>query len=317
MDFVQFVKLPTAKLRENLQIMEEGNRLLKKWALQLVGKRKLRIFRERLFKGEFQDLIPAQDWEKIAKVKSIEVEMSQAFAPMVSLRAKVWATRIDGNQVHFYDIYQEANFAFEDALFGYLGEAKKAKFITYVWRVIDRRLRREIDNYKFQLVPPSADGARKLVQEYEKFQQKEACNRHVTFDEYIAQMELSEDEILTLTQALVAVNTETDVLWWTRKRGHEHNGNIIDYSAFAKLDEVVVEREVDNRELRRTLAKCIEIAQLTDFQKELLHAACTQENQGWKARIAKKYGFSRTRAGQAFKEACERLKLIYQREQDQ
>lgn len=319
MDFVPFRKLSPEKLQENLAILEVGNKVLKKWAMQLIGKRKLRIFRERLFKGEFRDKIPEEDYRKIMSVDDIKVEMLHAFAPLITIRAKIWASRMDGDHTVLEDVYQEANFAFEDAVFGYLGVARKAKFITYVWRVIDRRLRREIESKKFQLVPPSADGAREIVRKYEQFQQ--TCGRHVTFDEYVTEMKLDQETVAILQKALACVIPESEF-----KRGaasiNLHSPSWIseaaDYTAYrAYPEEDIVEQDVYARELRRNLEKCIAIARLTDFQKDLLYAACHQSNQGWKAEIARKYGLTRTRAGQAFKEAVQKVREVYEQLREQ
>ena len=305
MDFVPFKKLAPEKLQENLAIMEEGNKLLKHWAVRLIGKRKLRMFRERLFKGEFQDEIPLEDYRKIRRVEDVKLDMVYAFAPLISIRAKVWASRIDGDYTVFEDVYQEAHCAFEDAVFGYIGQAKKAKFITYCWRVIDRRLQREIENKKFQLVPPSADGARELVRKFEQFQQVKG--RHVTFDEYVIEMELDEEERVILSKALACVIPESEMLT------HDSDQDTHDYTGFVvNQTEETVEISVFSKELKRDLERCIEMAKLTDFQKDLLHAACNQSTQGWKAEIARKYGFTRTRAGQAFKQACEKVRAVYE-----
>lgn len=320
MDFVPFKKLEPQKLEQNLKIMEEGNGLLKKWSIHFLGNRKLRLFRERLFKGEFLSDIPPAELISIMRVKDIRWEMLCAFSPLIAMRARVWSSRVMdsvGDRTSLFEVlYQEGNLAFDDALFGYLGVAKKAKFITYLWRVIDRRLKREIDNENMPLIPPSADGARKLLKQYEMY--RASCGKHITFDEYSSMVGLDEEEQLILSKALLSVVNSTD-LSRCGEPSVDDRPHYYDYTALsADIEEDVVEKEILLKELKHALAKCIKMADLTSFQKDLLEAMVKNDGEtGWKAEVARKYGLSRTRAGQVFERACEKIRLVYESMRDE
>ena len=311
MDFIPSARLTSTKLREYLKIMEEGNMRLRKWAEQLYGTRKRRIFREKVFKGEIlPDVhIPRQDYDKIMAVKAIEMDMLRAFAELVTARARLWSARIEsGDQVEtFHDLYQEANIAFLDGVYGYQGhDNDNTKFITYVWRVIDRRLRRHIENEKMLLVPPTGDGARELVRNYEIF--KQSYGRYITFDEYVVSVELTEEERLILVRALAGVITEADL--HTKGVSSDEERSETDYTCYdvSGKTDVPVDDQLLNRELSAQIQQCIKLAELSPFQVELL---TSQQYHGWKADLARKYCVSRTRAGQAYNQALDKVKKIY------
>jgi DNA-directed RNA polymerase sigma subunit (sigma70/sigma32) len=292
-------------MKEYLLIMGDGNPLLKKWAKQLLGNRKLRIFREKLFKGEYVPGvdIPQIDYEKIMRVHDIEDDMLHGFAAFVTDRVGIWTSRADDWRITFEDLYQEANFVFLDALYGYLGTCKKAHFITYLWHAIDSHLKRKIDNQKLQLVPPSADGARKLIRSYEDYVQE--CGRQVTFDEFAIEKKLTDEEINILTKALVKVISVSEFIRFDPDR-------IGDYTTFDIQGRTIddFETRLADKDLAQKVKKCIELAKLTNFQKELLEDFCNSGSgkRGGKAKIAKKHGYTRQRAYQVFLETIARIK---------
>jgi RNA polymerase sigma factor (sigma-70 family) len=314
MDFhlVPSVDISSDKLQEYLNIMEEGNKLLKKWANYLYGRRKRRTFREQLFKGEIvagRD-IPIYDFGRIMAVRDIQDEMLRKYSKLITEKAKWWAIRQSDTiwTEVFDDLYQEANLAFLDALYGYLGECKGASFFTYTYRVIDRRLRRHFNNEKMQMIPQTGDGARKLLKKYDEFKQKcGRCGRYITFDDYVIEAELTDEQKLILTRALAYTVNESDFM-----RSHPVNFESLqenDFTAFEASKMVgPADEQLENQELIASIQKCVEMADLTPFQLELINSS---HYHGWKADLARKYNVSRTRAGQVYNQAIEKVKQIY------
>ena len=317
LEFVSSVHLSSDKLQEYLKVMEEGNKLLKKWANQLYGKRKRRTFREKFFSGEIiqgKD-IPIYDYGCIMAIKTVQQGMLEGFSRLLTESAKRWAQKYaNGNGIDaenawmeiFPDLHQEANLAFLDALYGYLGECKGASFFTYTWRVVDRRLHRYVNNEKMRCVPQTGDGARKILRAFQTF--KQTCGRYITFDEYVIENNLTEEQRLILIRALAYTVTESDFMC-----SHPVNSESLqesDFTAFNIFDRtgVAPDEQLENKELIENLQKCIDLANLTSFQLELISSP---QYHGWKADLARKYNVSRTRAGQAYNEAVEKVKEIY------
>jgi len=305
--------------------MADGNKLLKHWAFSALGNRKKQHFRKLLFSGhikpglrlgKIEQVFPQTDFDAIMRVKEIEWEMMRGFAPLITLRTSVWVERVSGQDRHqlFADLYQEAHMAFSEAHYGYIGGVE---FITYLWWAIERRLRREIENMKLPMVPPSAENARKLVQGYEQYRAN--CPVPITFDEYVIQAELNLDEAHILAKALSTVISETDFKTMSRTsagfgRWGEHHWDLTSFDC--ELEDANVSETVATKELHEAIQKCVEMANLTDFQRDLL-IGCQTPFHGWKAEVAKRHGKSRTRAGQLLNETLAQLRVLYEAMKDE
>lgn len=331
LDFVPYIPLSEQELKRNLEIMAEGNRLLTRHAKAILGSRKRKVFRLRLIKGDFVDQIPPVDLSKIRAVKEVEWPMLCGFAALVCTHTNYWANRCDSadRATIYKDLYQEANLAVIDAIYGYNG---KVKFITYVWHAIQRRLRRRVGEMKLPLVPPSKDGARELVNQFERLNQSLNCP--ITFDDAVEQMGLTGDETRILERALVRLINESQIMP-LRRDDSEHDD--LDYTVFDQMDrqnvvqffvcgncghETVEDyvycpicRKRDTMSLVPTeehalLLKCIELADLTPFQRDLILTS-QEEYHGWRAEVAERHGVTRQACTEALTNAKKKVAEKY------
>jgi DNA-directed RNA polymerase specialized sigma subunit len=203
------LKLPYNQIEDNrwsqLSLtMTTGNTLIKKWASTLLGNRKERQFRKRLFQGEFKGQISQGELESILAVKDIQDEVFCGYTRLASKIANKWCNDARHNKSHIEDYTQEALMALIEAIYGYTEGG--VKFITYAWVTIQNRMK-TFDVKEKNLIAPSKVH-RALVSDYNKTKQK--ANGHMTFDETVTRMELSSVEIKLLGEALVKVTGESD-----------------------------------------------------------------------------------------------------------
>jgi len=321
MDVIPFIPIQTKEEQRYLRIMEVGNRLLKNWSERFLGKRKKHTFRQMLFNGDIciestsfcssceHYSIPRSDYDKIMDVREIEWNMLCGFAPLARSHAKHWNLRIEEDL--FEDLSQVAHLALLDAIYGYIPSRssegyKRANFMTYAWRVIQRRLRREVENHCMPLLPPSADSARELMMKFEYFRRH--YNDHLTFDAAAELMGLTQEQQRVLSSAMVNVMRESEMYWTSQNKWDcENNPVRNDYTIFAanlNVDEPIDVGLVEDVKL------CIKLANLSDFQADLLVASQTPYH-GWKAAVAERHGRTRQASSQAFKKACELVRKKY------
>lgn len=218
-----------------------------------------------------------------------------------------------------------------DSVYGYTGSVE---FITYVWTNVSRRLKRVVEGLRYPLLPPSKDGALELVRQYERFLQD--SQTPMTFDAYTSQVGYSPEEERTLARAIVRVINSSDIS--TMDQGDDN----LDYTQFGKLDVAVepgydqfivcpkcnhrelidVEEvntcpvckhegmEVCRSDVHALLMQCIDAANLSPFQKDLLIGSVDGEH-GWKKQIADKHGRTRQATAYAFARATELVKNAF------
>ena len=320
MDIIPFVPIQTPELQSYLCVMETGNRLIKIWSERFLGKRKRRTFRQMLFNDEIcvestsfctscqHYSIPEQDYEKIMAVRRIEWDMICGFAPLAIFHAHTWNCRIEEDL--FEDLAQAAHLALLDAIYGYIPARsadgyKSANFMTYAWRVIQRRLRREVENNQMPLLPPSGDGARELVRKFEFFRRH--YNDHLTFDAAAELMGLSQEQQSILSSAMVNVMRESEMRVSLQDDRDYEDPVRDDYTSFAS--DLNVDDPLDSG-LIRNVQLCMKLANLSDFQMDLLVTSQTPYH-GWKAEVAQRHGRTRQASAQAFKKACELVREKY------
>ena len=105
-------KIEKDRLAQLSAIMVAGNTLLKKWKSDLVGTKK-RKFRQRLFKGEFNDQIPPSELMSILSVRAIQDEVFFGFTGVVNKIAHKWCR----NKNHIEDYTQEASVSLINAIY--------------------------------------------------------------------------------------------------------------------------------------------------------------------------------------------------------
>jgi len=266
--------------------MTTGNTFIKKWASTLLGNRKEREFRKRLFQGEFRGQIPQEELESILAVKDIQDEVFCGYTRLASKIANKWCNDARYNKSHIHDYTQEALMALVEAIYGYTEGG--VKFITYAWVTIQNRMK-TFDIKEKNLIVPSKSH-RTLVSNYNKT--KEKANGHMTFDETVIRMELSSVEIKILGEALVKVTGESDY-----KTGHD-GGDSTAENPINNLvaSSVPVEHACEVAEVQ----DAIENAGLTILERSALDASLNSSH-GWKKafsdqHINPKTGKSYTRA---------------------
>ena len=246
--------------------MVAGNTLLKKWSADLLGTRKDRQFRHRLFKGEFKDQIPPSELMSILSVRSIQDEVFFGFTGVVNKVAHKWCR--DKN--HIEDYTQEASVSLIDAIYGY--SSLKVKFITYAWTTIENRIK------TYEVKKSGRTGITKshrtLASNYNKI--KEDANEHITFDEVVIRMNLTPVEVKILGETLVKVIKEVDI----------NNSR----SAFESYDLNMLEDKIVSVEHFCELGEvleAIENAGLTTLERSVLEASMhSTVSHGWKKKFA-------------------------------
>jgi len=262
-------------------IMTTGNALLKKWASTLLGNRKEREFRKRLFKGEFKAQIPQEELESILAVKDIQDEVFCGYTRLASKIANKWCN----DKSYVEDYTQEALVSLIEAIYGYTDCG--VKFITYAWVTIQNRMKTYEVKDKNLIVLYKTH--RTLVSDYNKT--KEKSNGHMTFDEAVIRMDLAPVEIKILGEALVKVSRESDMVSPQRdsEAAESLMDNIVGQNVTVEHSCVVVE-----------VMDAIENAGLTVLERSALEASM-HSSYGWKKKFADQHvnpktGKSYTRA---------------------
>lgn len=245
-------------------IMTTGNTLIKKWASTLLGNRKEREFRKRLFQGEFRGQIPQEELESILAVKDIQDEVFCGYTRLAIKIANKWCNDARYNKSHIEDYTQEASMALIEAIYGYAEGG--IKFITYAWVTIQNRMK-TFDVKEKNLISPSKVH-RALVSEYNKT--KEKANGHMTFDDTVIRMELSSVEIKILGEALVKVTGESDYAM----SGDQKSESPINMVVASKIS---VEHACEVAEVQNA----IENSGLTMLERSALDASLNASH-GWK-----------------------------------
>jgi DNA-directed RNA polymerase specialized sigma subunit len=313
---IPFVALSPEELDGHLLVMDAGNKLLKRWADSLLGKRKRGEFRQRLFAGEFQTAIPRCEYTTIMCVRQVEMPMLQGFSKLIYSRAARWTKYCQGYGdivVIFQDLYQEASLKFVDIVYTY-EHGNETKFITYAFNCLDNHLQRMVATIKRPLLPPSADGARELVYKYEKLRQE---NEHLTLDEAAELMGLDAEQQFIMSKALAATMINNTDFHDGGSSSHDFYDAHQDFNSHhdytgveANQDKLCESIKPDFDEMER-VHDAIKLANLSDFESDLLMAS-TQSDQGWKAEIARQHHKSRYAATVAFKRACKKVEEVYE-----
>jgi hypothetical protein len=244
-------------------IMTTGNTLIKKWAAALLGNRKEREFRKRIFQGDFRDQIPQEDLESILAVRDIQDEVFCGYTRLASKIANKWCNDARHNKSHVEDYTQEALMALIEAIYGY---TEGVKFITYAWVTIQNRMK-TFDVKEKNLIAPSK-AHRALVSDYNRT--KEESNGHITFDDTVIRMELSSVEIKILGEALVKVTGESDYSDMSGDASQNPINNLV-------ASSIPVEHACEVAEVQ----DAIENSGLTMLERSALDASLNASH-GWK-----------------------------------
>ena len=270
-------------------IMTTGNTLLKKRASTLLGNRKEREFRKRLFQGEFKDQIPQEELESILAVKDIQDEVFCGYTRLAIKRANKWCH----SESHIEDYTQEASMALIEAIYGYTN--CEVKFITYAWITIDNRMKTYIAKTKSLIALSKSH--RTLVSDYNKT--KEEANGHMTFDEAVIRMDLAPVDIKLLGEALVKVHVESDVIEWNDGESHQPMNCLDNRGQNVPVEQSCAVVEVMD---------AIENAGLTVIERSALEASM-HSSYGWKKKFAEQHINPKT--GKSYSRAA--VKIILER----
>lgn len=284
-------------------IMAKGSKALKECcAILNIPTRQFRknVFRNQLDlsnltpdkKARVESLIP-----DVMEVRQIEGIILKKYARLVNRHAgAIWArSKFKNPSLSREDFYQEAHIALLDALYSY--EDENTKFITYAWWCIKNRLNSVLNHnnhLKFSI---------KAIKLLNKFELTKALfNCHVTQDQVIEQMNLSDKEKIILNNALVTVINSSVF---------EKPGESYDYTDIRKG----IDKEENNAtfEVRDALAK----ADLSDLERKIVEAFKVPYY-GWQEDIASNninprtgIRYSRAAIAVMLEAALKKIKKVY------
>lgn len=302
------ITLSDSELAHCLSVMRRGNKLLKKWA-KLYGFRKGREFRNLVFNGDTnpgkcipknkraafkRDLkvILAIRTEPQAEVRGLTVEMAmlRGFIRLAARHARRWWHAVGG--MDYEDFESESALALIDAIYGFIRE--DITFSTYAWAVLRNRM--IYSSNKLNKLSPFTNADRELLIRFEEARMDH--NDRVSFDEVVAELNLSSDEISLLNNMLTRVVSESQMGEVLGADHHQRAGN--DYTALRNSI-----RASDNDQAVAAVAAgvraAVERAGLTEFERAALDTSLNPYY-GWQTDIAKQYinpttGNPYTRAG--------------------
>jgi DNA-directed RNA polymerase specialized sigma24 family protein len=310
------------------EVLLRGNRLLRKWAAFYPPK-KFRQFRNAVLNGaknpdnaipqdkvsEFQGEVPyilAIRYDHFEELggRTVEQAVLEQFSAMAKKHARKWTLEGDPTGITRFDYLQEAYMTVIEAMYQYTRD--DIELSTFVWTALKNRMI-NVTNQQGNMLCPLTNTDLELMSRYE--QARKGMNKHVTFDEVVTVLGLSEDEGRHLNSLLTRVFAENQ-LGGTRGEGDHEDVSGNDYTGHRvgvdkeSESEIVLQEQYVKDVFRR--------AGLTPLQRELMVASLDQYN-GWMADFARSHinpdtskPYSRMRITQVFQQAKKKVQRVLQ-----
>jgi DNA-directed RNA polymerase specialized sigma subunit len=298
------ITLSESEMAHCLSVMRRGNKLLKKWA-KLYGFRKGREFRNLVFKGDTNpgECIPKNQLrafrrdlkiilsirtEPQVEVRGLTVEMAMlaGFIRLAGRHARRWWHAVGG--MDYEDFESESALALIDAIYGFIRD--DITFSTYAWTCLRNRM--IYSSNKLNKLSPFTNNDRELLIRFEEARM--GHNERVSFNEVVAELNLSSDEISLLNNMLTRVVSESQMDEGAR---HVKSSGGNDYTALRNS----IRASDNDQSIAAGVSAAVKRANLTEFEQAALDTSLNPYY-GWQTDIAEQHinpttGNPYTRAG--------------------
>lgn len=212
--------------------------------------------------------------------RSVEEAILQGHAAMCKNHARKWSLHFgdSNNGVTYRDYLQEAYTKVLESM--YMFTRADIEMTTFFWWCLHHRMISVTNSQGFFHL---TNEELEMVVKYEKTRDK--SNRKMNFDEIVAAMGLSEEDSIHLGNILSKVISESQILF---KSSHQSEGNEGgDYTGF-RANTFWTANSNNNEESldRAAISHAIKIADLTDFEKQLIEAEMYGYH-GWQIEFAR------------------------------
>jgi DNA-directed RNA polymerase specialized sigma subunit len=212
---INYVELTEEQKEKALMVLGAGNILLKKWSA-FFRKKEVCEFRAAVLRGEhfiagiptnrmqeFREDLPIMTAARTVSDplfggRTIELAVIEGFSALAKKHALVWSR--GKNQE---DYIQEAYLKILDAMYSWLPE-HGSDICTYIWNSLKNQMIKFTN--KSSMLCPLANSDLKLLIEYKKVANS---GEHMTFDDIIEKMNLSQKKAFHLSRILSKVETES------------------------------------------------------------------------------------------------------------
>jgi hypothetical protein len=285
---IRSINLKTSEMQEMQEIMSKGNTLLKECA-EMLGMSKGE-FRGKLFNRKLDTSnLSEEQFQKLEAAKphimavhdKCELKILSGFTRMVQKQAKVAASNSSDPKNVFYEFEQVGMLAVLDSIYGYTNT--NIKFITYVWKIVRRRINLTIN--RLNPFCPLTNEAMNLVQGFEATKVK--FNRQVNTEEVVEAMGITAAQREVLFAATTKVVNELQA---GPQSNSDHDFVASDYTAMRRgIDGDYQEVSL----IRKDARQAIKNAELSDIELHLLLGEMFPYT-GWREDIAGKFINPRT-----------------------
>lgn len=337
---VPYVKLSGHQKKKALEILGRGNTLLKKWA-EFFPSKKYRQFRNAIMDGDKnpQGAIPAdklpefhgdipfikairQDKYEELDNRSVEQTILEGFAALAKKHARKWSLEGDPVGLTRQDFLQEAYMQVIEAMYSWL-PVGGSDITTYIWWSLKNRMSNVV-NQQGNMLCPLTNSDLELVTKYE--QTKRNMHTHVTFEQIIQQLGLSEEEGKYLNSLLVRVFAENQLGGSGNGNGSSVNSSFSesgDYGNDYTGHRVGMDREdgTDTYIQSESVTETLNRAGLTSLERQVIEAAMDPYH-GWQTEFAATHinpttqkPYSRMRITQVLDMARDKVAKVLERQQ--
>lgn len=211
-------------------------------------------------------LILSNDLKKMQSVKQIEPEVLSSVANLIISLAKKYAAS-KKTQLEFEDYYNEAVLSTINAIYSYT--KTDIAFTTFAQTAIANKFS-NINNAN-RFTSPVSQGTRSILKKYNEIKAK---NEHLSFDEIVIQMDLSEREINSLKSMFVSFTPVSQI-----GETNTDNENVL----LNKIDE---SKEFT---IFEDFEKCINNTEMDQWEKTVLNAFLNGKDHGWASEVASQH----------------------------